>query len=375
MNVALQVGAVVFGLAVLGLIGAQWLLLWNILGQIGRLLMRLDALEQRLGADTSLTPSLDDEPSEPLLGRPVGEAAPDFELRSLRGEALTLASLYSAEKPVMLLFTEPDCGPCTAMLPEVRRWQKEYEEYLTITLVSRGTVEENRAKSTEHGLRGVLLQDDWEVSEAYGVESPPSAVLVRPDGTIGSPVLGGADSISGFLEHAVGERGWLLRDPGDRRETLPDLAASEDGATRTATEGLGVGDPAPRFELPDLDEASVALRYFEGEKVIVLFWDPECGFCKEMHPDLRAWEDNRSREAPKLLVVSTGTQEASRNMGLSSPVVLDEQHAVGSTYGAPGTPSAVIVDEHGNIASELAVGAPVVRALLTRALREAQTRT
>jgi peroxiredoxin/uncharacterized membrane protein YphA (DoxX/SURF4 family) len=364
------IAGVIFGLAMLGLIVAQWLVLWNLLGQNGRLLMRVEALERQLRTDSSVTPPPDDVPSEPLPGLPVGQAAPDFELQGLRGEVVTLATLRAAEKPVMLLFTDPDCGPCTAMLPEIRRWQKEHDEELTISLVSRGTLEENRAKSTEHGLRGVLLQDDWEISEAYGVESTPSAVLVRPDGTIGSLVLEGADSISGYLEHAVGERGWLLRDPVGRRETLPYLTASEDGAARTASEELRVGDPTPRFELPDLNEVSVTLRYFEGQKVVVLFWDPECGFCKEMLPDLRAWEDNRSREAPKLLVVSTGTQEASGEMGLSSPVVLDEQRAVGPAYGAPGTPSAVVVDEHGKIATELAVGAPAVLSLLAQSLQE-----
>jgi peroxiredoxin len=255
-------------------------------------------------------------------------------------------------------------------LPEIRRWQKEYDEELTISLVSRGTVEANRAKSTEHGLRGLLLQDDWEVSEAYGVESTPSAVLVRPDGTIGSPVLDGADSISAFLEYAMRERDWLPIRHGGEGGTSPHPAAPGDGSARTAAKGSLVGEPAPRFELPDLNGATVTLRYFEGQKVVVLFWDPECGFCKEMLSDLRAWEDNRSREAPKLLVVSTGTQEASGEMGLSSPVVLDEQRAVGPAYGAPGTPSAVVVDEHGKIASELAVGAPAVLSLLAQSLQE-----
>jgi hypothetical protein len=102
-------------------------------------------------------------------------------------------------------FTDPDCYPCTAMFPEIRRWQKEHAEELTISLVSEGTVEENRAKSAEHGLRGVLLQQDWEVSEAYKVEATPSAVLIRSDGTIGSPVHEGEDEISALLAHAVGE--------------------------------------------------------------------------------------------------------------------------------------------------------------------------
>ena len=49
-------------------------------------------------------------------------------------------------------------------------------------------------------------------------------------------------------------------------------------------------------------------------------------------------------------------------MGLSSPV-LDENLVVGRAFDAPGTPSAVLIDEQGKIASELAVGVPAVLAL------------
>jgi hypothetical protein len=47
-------------------------------------------------------------------------------------------------------------------------------------------------------------------------------------------------------------------------------------------------------------------------------------------------------------------------MGLRSPVVLDEEFLVGWTFGASGTPSAVLIDAEGNIASEVVVGAPEV---------------
>jgi hypothetical protein len=66
-----------------------------------------------------------------------------------------------------------------------------------------------------------------------------------------------------------------------------------------------------------------------------------------------------------MLFVSAGTKEANKEMSLSSPslsspVVLDQQFAVGRSFGASGTPSAVLVDEDGKIASEVAVGAPAV---------------
>jgi hypothetical protein len=64
--------------------------------------------------------------------------------------------------------------------------------------------------------------------------------------------------------------------------------------------------------------------------------------------------------APKLLFVSAGTEEANREMGLASTVVLDQQFAAGRAFGATGTPSAVLVDAEGRVASEVAVGAPAV---------------
>ena len=79
-----------------------------------------------------------------------------------------------------------------------------------------------------------------------------------------------------------------------------------------------------------------------------------------MLPDLKEWEANPPEGTPKLLVVSAGTVEANEAMELSSPVVLDQEFAVGRAFGASGTPSATLVDEEGKIASEVAVGAPAV---------------
>ena len=50
-------------------------------------------------------------------------------------------------------------------------------------------------------------------------------------------------------------------------------------------------------------------------------------------------------------------------MGLNSPLVLEQSFHAGSAFGASGTPSAVLVDEEGKVASELAVGVPGVLAL------------
>ena len=79
--------------------------------------------------------------------------------------------------------------------------------------------------------------------------------------------------------------------------------------------------------------------------------------------DLQRWEAGRTQEAPQLLVVSTGTPEANQALGLASSVLLDTGFNTGTAFGASGTPSAVLIDKDGRIASELAVGAPGVLAL------------
>lgn len=82
-----------------------------------------------------------------------------------------------------------------------------------------------------------------------------------------------------------------------------------------------------------------------------------------MLDDLRALEADPPEGAPKMLVVSAGNAEDNRAMGLRSTVVLDQNFGVGSAFGASGTPSGVLIDPEGKVASEVAVGAPAVLGL------------
>jgi hypothetical protein len=60
------------------------------------------------------------------------------------------------------------------------------------------------------------------------------------------------------------------------------------------------------------------------------------------------------------IVVSAGAGEANREMGLASPVVLDQQFAVGRAFEASGTSSGMLVDAEGKVASEVAVGVQAI---------------
>jgi peroxiredoxin len=359
---AAQLLGLLGGVLVLALLVGQWVFLVHLLRQNGRLLVRLEALEASVAAGGSVAPSQNGTPVHQAEGLPVGSEAPDFNLSGLHGETLTLEALRSSGKPVMMLFTDPGCGPCNAMLPEVGRWQEEHTQKLTLALICRGEVEESKTKAQEHGLSNMLLQKDWEVSEAYEVRGTPSAVLIDTDGKVASPVAGGAEGIRGLLSYAVGERAQLPMQPQQPQtegQPCPNCGKVH-AVAPTAPAAQKVGEEAPEVKLPDLEGNTVELADFRGEETLVLFWNPGCGFCQQMLPDLKEWEATSPEDAPKLLLVSAGSEEANREMGLTSPVLLDQQFAVGRAFGASGTPSAVLVDAEGKVASEVALGAPGV---------------
>jgi peroxiredoxin len=357
-----QLLALLVGVLVLLLLAGQWWFLVHLLRQNGRLFVRLEAVEASLGTGASVAPSHNGTHVQQAEGLPVGSAAPEFNLPGLHGEILTLEALRSSGKPVMALFTDPGCGPCNAMLPEVGSWQEEHDQKLTLTLISRGEVEDNKTKAQEHGLSNVLLQKDWEVSEAYEVRGTPSAVLISPEGKVASPVAGGAEGIRGLLSYAVGERAQLpMRPPQPQGEGQPcPNCGKVHAAAPTVPAAQRVGEEAPEVKLPDLEGNTVELADFGGQKTLVLFWNPGCGFCQQMLPELKEWEAQAPKDAPRLVVVSAGSEEANKEMGLASPVLLDENFAVGRAFGASGTPSAVLVDADGKVASDIAVGAPAV---------------
>jgi len=334
--------ALVAALTALALAAIEAWFLLNLLTQQGRLLVRVDALEAALGQGR-------------IAGLPAGENAPEFDLRGLTGERSSLATLRASGKPALLFFTNPHCAPCDHLLPHVARWQREHADQINIAVISHGSPEANQAKAETHGLRNVLLQKKREVSEAYQVESTPAAVLVSADGRIASQIGYGMDGIEELLRQAMNGR------EGAHGTLMP---GAVDGHIESAEPPPpNVGEPAPALVLPDLAGTATDLADFRGASTLVLFWSPACGFCQRMLHDLKTWERKRPAWSPRLLVVSTGSVEANRAMGLASPVVLDSDGSMMRAFGASGTPMAVLVDASGRIASPLAAGAQEVMAL------------
>lgn len=133
------------------------------------------------------------------IGLPIGASAPDFELPAITGERRSLRSLRDRGSDVLLIFTSPYCHSCEALAPNLVRWSRELQGLPKVVMISRGPARENLAKLKEFAPSWVLLQRDSEVSEAYDVNSTPSAVLVGSDGTIQSELVVGGPEIRKLL--------------------------------------------------------------------------------------------------------------------------------------------------------------------------------
>jgi thiol-disulfide isomerase/thioredoxin len=295
-------------------VGGGLFMLLQLLRQYGRLLLRVEALEARTG---------DAAPAD-VAGLPRGTRVPPVTLRSLTGKQIQLTEQIATDALSLLVFVEPGCAACDELRDDLRLWAVEHEDKLRVLVISGGTAEANRAKYP--GLPAdILLQTDREVAALFKTEATPSAVLVR-NGTIASHLAVGPDPIRALVDEA------------------------------TAPPPLTVGQriEAPRASL--LDSGTLDLATLR-ERTLLLFWNPQCGFCQQMLPDVQRWQRRGSGDA--MFVISTGSLEGIRQQGFTSRVAVDPAFVIGRRFGVNGTPSALLI-ENGRVASDVAVGADAI---------------
>jgi uncharacterized membrane protein YphA (DoxX/SURF4 family) len=300
----------------------------DLLRQHGRLLLRIERLEEALRAHGI---DLPDVPAA-HVGVPLGESAPPFGATTLDGASRTLADLLAPARPVLLVFTDPNCRMCEELTPQLAQWEHEHAGVFTIAVVSTGDLSAVKAEATLRE-RGHLLYDPaGSISDAYQSKGTPAAVLISADGMIASSLAQGKIGIKTLVARAV--RGDF--DPPS---------------------GVTIGSPIPKLVFTNLEGASVPLADQLDPKsdTLVVFWNPSCGFCRAMRDDLRASESASGTRA--MIVVSSGDITAVRNEGFRSPILLDPGLEGAAKLDVDGTPMGVLIGPDATIRSELIVGA------------------
>jgi peroxiredoxin len=155
----------------------------------------------RLGSERSLAESRIERD-----GLPAGSRAPSFDLPDLQGGKVSLGDYHG--RAVLVVFSDPDCGPCDAVAPDLARFHREHHDNgLDVLMVSRGELEENRRKAAEHAIEfPVVIQRGWRLSKQYGIFGTPIAFLVDERGVIARDVARGGPEILRLAHEGLAAR-------------------------------------------------------------------------------------------------------------------------------------------------------------------------
>ncbi|HEX6124584.1 MAG TPA: redoxin domain-containing protein [Pyrinomonadaceae bacterium] len=332
------------------LISAALFYLKKVLDNQNHILRRLELLEviSREGV-----PQERNDAGHPQDGLPIGSPFPDFELPNTSNGTVRLKDVLAKGRPAMFFFVSPTCEPCRALLPDMERWEAELGEKVNFVLVSNGSVEANREKLSGVFDEEVILQKSREIADAVRARWTPTALFVRSDGTIGSHLAAGDVAIRELIEK--------VRSADLSGDSVYFVTGTDNGSRQPK-----IGETLPDFSLPDINGREIKAADFRGKKTLAVFWSLTCPHCTAMMNDLKAWNDSRGEEDPELLVFSDGEAADHKGVELRAPILLDKGYKTAEKLGMFGTPSAVVLDADGRIASETGVGAANIWALLGR---------
>jgi peroxiredoxin len=322
-------------------------LLYHLMVQNGRILLRLEALEQHQRDQNVLSPHEHAFPP----GFPAGTVLSDFSLPSLSGETAAFSRWQG--RRVLLIFFNPGCPFCGQFLADLAAFMATSPDLPAIPLfISRGDPADNQGLFQRHDIRfTVLLQEDSEVSSLFKIPGTPTGYLVDERGTTASELLVGADPLMAALRTSD-----QPRIAGRFTRSLPE--------SRVQHKGLNAGAPAPDFTLRSLDGAELSLKDYRGRRVLLVFSDPECQPCDRVAKELE--RIHRESDGLQVLMVSRGEGDANRQRaaeyGLTFPIGLQRHWEVSRSYAMFATPVGYLIDAKGVLLSDALVGAePILK--------------
>jgi peroxiredoxin len=339
------------GLVLLSQLGL-WAVLFQVVKQQGRMLLRLDDLGHRHQTQLPvLNPAA-------AAGPKIGDPVTSFRLPSLAGQEVSLDDLRG--KDVLLVNWSATCGFCDLIAPDLAEHQAALvERGVQLVLISRGDPVANLQLLQQHRLDcPILIQPDGASLDVFRNQGTPVACLLDAEGRVARPLVIGANDVPLLVRELATASSNKHRLPGER-------PLSESHIVR---DGLKPGTEAPTFTLPDLDGEPVTLQEFRGRRVALVFTDPHCGPCDALAPELVGLTAACRAVDLGLIMVGRGdpteARQKAEQYGFDFPVVLQQRWEISRAYGIFATPVAFLIDENGVIEREVAQGADAVVALI-----------
>ena len=136
-------------------------------------------------------------------------------------------------------------------------------------------------------------------------------------------------------------------------------AAAPDILPVATRNGVKLGEPAPNFQLPDLNDHLVTLSDLRGKVVLLNFWATWCGPCRVEMPTMEQLYRMFPRKDFDILAVSIDAQGVAvtrpfqEEYHLTFPILHDADYRVGLMYGARSLPMTFLVDRQGVVRHQI----------------------
>jgi thiol-disulfide isomerase/thioredoxin/uncharacterized membrane protein YphA (DoxX/SURF4 family) len=161
-----------------------------------------------------------------------------------------------------------------------------------------------------------------------------------------------------------------------RRIEVLELTAHEGGKSIARDDlthpedGLPIGAPAPDFVLPDLNGKPVSFEQFLAARkpLLMFFVSPSCAPCAALLPEIETWQKELKDKVNFVFISSGRAKENAEKFGAAEGefkrVLLQKDNEVSELFYAKWTPTALLVNADGNVASAPAFGDVKIRELV-----------
>lgn len=134
------------------------------------------------------------------------------------------------------------------------------------------------------------------------------------------------------------------------------------------TEGLPIGAVVPDFELPDINGKIVEFEHLlaQAKPMLLLFVSPNCNPCAALLPEIEAWQEELKGKMNFVFISSGKAKENLDKFAGKSlkQILLQKERETAELFGAQWTPTAVLINTDGKIASRIAAGDKAIRELV-----------
>ncbi len=185
---------------------------------------------------------------------------------------------------------------------------------------------------------------------------------------IGLAVVGLLAAVVFFLKRISEQQTQIMR-----RIELMELVARDGTSVERENvghphEGLPIGAIFPDFELADVNGEKQSLKKVRAHDlpVLFLFVSPTCNPCKALLPEFEQWQNELGGKVRFVFVSNGKAEENIDKFGgeLTKTILLQKQRELADQVEAKWTPTAILIDRNGRLASHATAGDTAIRALV-----------